>query len=714
MDRQIEDLKAALAGCYTIDRELGHGGMATVYLAEDVKHHRKVALKVLRPELTATLAAERFLREIEIVAGLTHPNILPLYDSGEADGFLYYVMPYVEGETLRELLDRKNQLPLEEALRIASEVASALAVAHERGIVHRDVKPENILLESGHAVVADFGIARAISAAGGEHLTETGIAVGTPLYMSPEQAYGEEQVDNRSDLYSLGCVLYEMLVGQPPFTGANARAIIARHLVDAVPPIRTVRPDVPPDTARAVRKALAKAAADRQATLSDFAKALVPGTAGQEEAAIKSIAALPFANMSANPEDEYLSDGLTEEIINALTKVEGLHVVSRTSAFAFKGRHEDVRAIGEQLNVSSVLEGSVRRAGSQLRVTAQLVSTADGYHLWSERYDREMEDVFAIQDEIAEAITAALRVILTEDEKRAIAKVRTANVTAYEYYLRGRQFFHQVRKKKLKYARQMFERAIEIDPEYALAYAGLADVCSYLHHHYPGEQGNLEQADTASARALELDPESPEAHAARGFAVWQLGRNEEAREEFEAAIRLDPKQFEARYFYARACLQQGQPEKAARLFEEASQVRDDYQASFFSAQSYAALGRAADAEAAYRRALQAAQAHLELNPDDPRAATMCAVALCRLGDRAGGLEWAETALATDPNDAGVRYNVGCLYSLEGDIDKAIDCLEQAIRAGFGRVDWFEHDPDLDPLREHPRFKALIESLRRDS
>jgi serine/threonine protein kinase/Flp pilus assembly protein TadD len=710
VNTKLDDLKAALSNRYAIERELGHGGMAAVYLAEDPKHHRKVAVKVLKPELTATLAAERFLREIEIVASLTHPHIMPLYDSGNASGFLYFVMPYVEGETLRDRLTRERQLPVEEAVRIAGEVADALATAHEQDVIHRDVKPANILLEAGHAVVADFGVARAVSAAGGEELTETGLAVGTPTYMSPEQAYGEEDIDSRSDLYSLGCVLYEMLVGQPPFVGPNTRAIIARHLVDPVPPIRTVRPDVPQNVARSVRRALAKSAADRFAKLTHFAAALVEEEAEPDEATTESIAVLPFANMSASAEDEYLSDGITEEIINALTKVENLQVVSRTSSFAFKCKSQDVRAIGEQLNVSSVLEGSVRRAGDKLRITAQLINTADGYHLWSERYDREMEDVFAIQDEIAEAITLALRVILTEDEKRAISKAPTANVDAYEYYLRGRQFFHQSRRKSLEYARQMFLRAIEVDPKYALAYAGVADCNSMLHMYYPATKVDLSEADAASLKALELDPQLADAHAARGFALWQMGQDEEAEREFEIAMKLDANQFEARYFYARSCFSKGALEKAARLFEDAARAREDYQACFFAAQSLAALGRKAEAENAYCRALEVARKHLELNPDDPRAATMCAVSWCRLGQQEKGLEWAERALAIDPDDAGVRYNVACLYALEGKANRAITCLENAIQVGFGNKNWIEHDPDLDSLRGYPRFQTLIEKM----
>lgn len=424
----------------------------------------------------------------------------------------------------------------------------------------------------------------------------------------------------------------------------------------------------------------------------------------------KSIAVLPFANLGEDPDNEYLSDGITEEAINALTRIEGLSVVSRTSAFAYKGRSEDVRKIGRELGVEAVLEGSVQVVGSRLRVTTQLVDVAGGFHLWSERFDRQMEDVFAIEDEIAENVAGALRIFLREDERRALAKLPTSSVRAYEYFLRGRQFLHQSRKKSLEYAREMFRRAIEADPKYALAYAGVANASALIHMYYPTSEGNLEQADQASLKALELDPELADAHAARGFALSMMKRFDEAEEEFKTAIDLDPKLFEARYFYARTCFQQGKLAEAAHLFEAASQVAEDYQSAFFAAQAHEAMGNQEEAEARYQRALQVAEKHMDLNPDDPRAATMRAVSLCRLGQLEEGLHWAEQALAIDSEDAGVRYNVACLYALEGEKEKAIDCLEDAIRVGFGNRGWIEHDPDLAALRDHPRFQALLENI----
>ncbi len=422
------------------------------------------------------------------------------------------------------------------------------------------------------------------------------------------------------------------------------------------------------------------------------------------------IVVLPFANLSQNAEDEYLSDGICEEITNQLARMEGLRIVARTSAFAYKGKAMDVRAIGREVGAGAVLEGSVQRSGDRLRITTQLVEVATGYHLWSERFDREMKDVFDIEDEIAANVVQAVRGILNAAEREALAKNPTHDVRAYEFYLRGRQFFRQSRRKSLEYARQMFERAVEVDPGFALAWAGIADAISLTDMYYPSSGADLARADEASARALELDPQLAEAHGARGFALLQLRRLDEAEREFKAAIELDPSQFEARYFYARACFAQGRLEEAAGLFQEAAAVREDYQATFFAAQALEALGRDGDAADGYREALTVAEKHMELNPDDPRAATMRAVSHCRSGDRAAGLRWAERALEIDPHDAGVRYNVACLYSLEEQPDKAIECLEKAMDAGFGHRDWIEQDPDLDPLRDLPRFLELLDRL----
>src|SRR5438132_1282496 len=388
--------------------------MATVYLANDRNLGRQVALKVLHAELATAVGVERFLREIGTAAGLNHPLILALHDSGEAGDLPFYTMPYVEGEeTLRRRLNRERQPSIEDAVAVTCDVAEALAYAHSRGVVHRDIKPENILFSAGRAVVADFGIARALTVARIEPLTGIGAMIGTPAYMSPEQVAGDAALDGRSDQYSLACVLYEMLAGRPPFDGPTVQAVLARLSIELPAPIRTARPSVPIAMEAAVLKALAKVPADRFATIAQFADALrawddAPAVAADAE----SIAVLPFANLSADPGFEYLSDGIAEDIINALAQLPGLRVAARTSSFAFRARAVELAEVGAKLKVAMVLEGSVRKAGNRLRVTAQLVKVGDGDHLWSERYDRDMTDIFAIQDEIAKAIAERLKVTL--------------------------------------------------------------------------------------------------------------------------------------------------------------------------------------------------------------------------------------------------------------------------------------------------------------
>jgi serine/threonine-protein kinase len=523
--------------------------MAIVYLAQDRKHHRQVAIKVLKPELAASLGAERFLREIETAARLNHPHILALHDSGKADDLLYYVMPYVEGDSLRGRLERERQISLSDALAITREVADALCYAHSHDVVHRDIKPENILFQAGHAVVSDFGIARAINTAGGDRLTGTRVQIGTPGYMSPEQSESNAEIDGRSDTYSLACVLYEMLAGEPPFLGKSAQTILARQLLEPVPPLRTVRDRVPHEVERAIQRALARTPADRFTTAAQFAEALFTrDTATTDAGDDDSIAVLPFANLSPDPDTEYFSDGITEEIINALAQLPGLHVASRTSSFAFRGKATDLAEVGAKLKVATVLEGSVRKAGSQLRVTAQLIKVADGYHLWSERYDREMTDVFAIQDEIGRAIADRLQVTLGATPGRALVTAATANLDAYHLYLKGRYCWAQ-RGLALQQAVECFGQALALDPNYALAHAGLADACTLLAE-YGMVPPNviLPKVRAAIQRALELAPDLAEAHCALGELKFVFDWDwPEASRYLRRAIELNPRYVAAHY-----------------------------------------------------------------------------------------------------------------------------------------------------------------------
>jgi serine/threonine protein kinase/tetratricopeptide (TPR) repeat protein len=716
-----DKLRDSLSGTYTIDRELGRGGMATVFLAQDTKHERVVAIKVLHPDLAASLGTDRFLREIKLAARLNHPHILPLFDSGEADGFLYYVMPYVEGETLRERLDRDRQLPIQEAVHHAQAIASALDYAHRQGIVHRDIKPENVMLYEGMATVMDFGIAKAVSAAGSETLTQTGMMIGTPAYVSPEQAAGEINLDGRSDQYSLACMLYEMVAGERPFSGNTPQSIMAKRFTETPKSLQTLRSSVPANVEWAVSKAMSTESTDRFNTSAMFALALMSdkmstptdtGTLPKSAmSAAKSVAVLPFANMSADPENEYFADGMAEEIINALSRIQSLRVASRTSSFAFKGKNEDIGEIGRKLKVSTVLEGGVRKMGNRLRITAELVNVADGYHLWSERYDRDIEDVFAIQDEISQAIVKALRVILSEGEKKAIEKKPQTNIQAYDYYLRGRQFFHQLRRRSLEYARQMFNKAIELDPDYALAYTGVADSSSLLYTYFDARDFNLRQADKASKKALELSPELAEAHVSRGIVTSLTHQFAEAEQAFEKAMKLEPKMFEAAYWYGMALQAEGRFEDAVKMFDRASTLRpEDYQSAHFLGQAYRSLGKHEDEVAHLRRGLSLMEGSLELNPDDARAANLAAGVFASLGEAEPALKYAERSLAIDPEDPMLLYNVACTYASLGRIDQAISCLERAVEKGFGHREWIDNDPDLAPLRDNPRYKDIVDAI----
>jgi serine/threonine protein kinase/Flp pilus assembly protein TadD len=717
----IERLRDVLAQSYTIDRELGRGGMSAVFLAQDVKHRRAVAIKVLHPELAASMGAERFLQEIEVAARLSHPHILPLFDSGSADDLLYYVMPYVEGESLRERLDREQKLPIDEAVHHARSIASAIDYASRQGIVHRDIKPENIMLYEGEAMVMDFGIAKAASAIGAETLTQTGMVVGTPAYVSPEQAAGETNLDGRSDQYSLACVLYEMITGERPFAGASPAALMSKRFSETPRPLRDLRAGVPDAVERAIAKAMALEPGGRFVTAGHFAQALVSGnmsTPSQTIAlpsvvsAAKSVAVLPFTHMSSEADDEYFTDGMAEEIINALSKIQSLRVASRTSSFAFKGKNEDIGEIGKRLKVSTVLEGSVRKAGTRLRITAQLINVADGYQLWSERYDREMQDVFEIQDDISQAIVKALRVILSEGEKQQIEKVRGAvNLEAYEYYLRGRQSFHQMRRRSLDHARQMFDKAIGTDPGYALAYAALSLYYSEVYGRFDARDFNLRQAEAASSKALELDPDLAEAHLARGMAVSLSKRFDEARAEFERAIALDPKNFDALIWYGRNEFSHGLYEHAIQLFERASAVQpENYLPGKFIAQSLRSLGREADAIEVTRRYIVLVERYLDLHPEDSRALMTAAALYATVDDPQRASEFANRAMAVDPDDPRMLYNAACMLSCSDKIPEALDALERSVANGWGDKSWLEHDSDLDPLREEPRYKALVAAM----
>ena len=481
----LDSLREALADRYAVQRELGRGGMATVFLAEDLKHHRSVAIKLLHAELAAALGTERFLREIEIAARLTHPNILPLHDSGEAGGLLYYVMPYVDGESLRSHLAREGPLPLDRALEIAREVASALGYAHEHGVVHRDIKPENVLLESGHAVVADFGVARAVWELAGDRLTETGIAVGSPAYMSPEQAGAEERLDGRSDIYALGCVLYEMLVGEPPFTGPTPRAVAAKHLRQSVPSARITRPGVPAAVDRVIRTALAKVPADRFSDAAHFAAALAacagqPGRrlaprrwtgvvvaaaltvavgrwawarwSGSPSLPVPAarldpthVAVLYFDDLSEGRTLRHVAGGLTEDLIDQLGQVDALRVISSSGVAAYRERSVPLDSIARTLGVGTIVTGSVGRSADRLRVAVRLIDAANGNQLRSQTLERPWGDLFVLRDAVAQQVSRFLREELGQEVQLRQRRAATGSVAAWELVQRAQRQWDDAR-----------------------------------------------------------------------------------------------------------------------------------------------------------------------------------------------------------------------------------------------------------------------------
>ena len=563
---------------FSVQREIGRGGMATVYLAQDHKHDRLVAIKVLRAELAATVSAERFLREIRTIARLQHPHILPLHDSGEFNDLLYYVMPYVQGESLRARMARGPRIELDEALRITMEVADALAEAHANQVVHRDIKPENILLSGGHALVADFGIARALSSAEDDTLTMAGLVVGTPAYMAPEQITAERSIDGRADIYALACILYEMLAGAPPFAGGSIQEMMAKHTLAPAPHLRELRPDVPEFVDRALRKAMAKQPGDRFPDAKAFGQALAQAnvttapwgrrsriiafavaavvvavvgysifrTTGPVEAPVvdqaPSIAVLALRTVGGNQGDDALAEGISEEIAATIGRLPGMSVKAPRSAFSFKGKNLAVRDIGAALGVRYLVDGSFQRVENQMRVRVQLVAAANDSIIWSNEYDRPFGDVFAMQDEIARGIANELQVYLGAASSGALARRSTVNPEAHALYLNGRYLFERRDSSSLRKAREYFEQAIAKDSGFALAYAGLSD--SYSHaatFGYERARESMPRARTFALRALELDSSLVEAHSSLAFiSLFYDYDFAAAGREFAKALTLNP------------------------------------------------------------------------------------------------------------------------------------------------------------------------------
>jgi non-specific serine/threonine protein kinase len=705
-------------GPYVVVAPLGAGGMGEVYRARDPRLGREVAVKVLPAALAGDpVRLERFATEARAAAALNHPNILSVHDVS-AEGAPFVVFELLEGETLRE---RAGQISPRQAVDYAGQIARGLAAAHDKGVTHRDLKPDNVFVTNdGQVKILDFGLARlaeapaasALSALPTREQTAPGTVLGTSGYMAPEQVRGVP-ADHRADIFALGVLLYEMLTGQRAFQRLSTADTQAAVLRDDPPPAPPSRP-LAPALDRLVRRCLAKRPEDRFQSARDllFAlEAVAPGSdpgAAPAESSVPSIAVLPFVDMSPGRDQDYFCEGLADELINALTRLRGVRVTARTSSFQFRDASLDVRTIAERLKVKTVLEGSVRKAGDRLRIMVQLIEAEGGYHLWSERYDRELKDVFAIQEEIAESVARALSLVLSKQERDVLQRRPTSSPEAYESYLKGRRCLARL-STDLRFAAPHLRRAIELDPRFALAWAGLAEAGFWLYSWWGARPDDLRQADEASRRALELAPELAEVHVARGAALMLSRRYDEATSEFEAATRLNPRLWDAFYLFGRMRFEQGAFDAAEALWKRGIEVRpDDYQLPIMIAMIYRRQGRKADKEATLRQGVEVARKHLEANPDDTRAMYLSAGALTDLGQREESRALLDRALQLAPNDPSVLYNAACVHSIAGDRERALAALSACLQGGWGNPEWIAQDPDFDTIRDDPRFAALLE------
>ena len=751
MTDSLARLPEVLADRYRVERELGAGGMATVYLAHDLRHARDVAIKVLHAELAQSLGRDRFVREIRIAARLNHPHILPLYDSGESDGLLYYVMPVMQGQTLRDRLRHERSLRVDEAVRITSEVADALDYAHRHDVVHRDIKPENILLHEGHAIVADFGIGKAIVAAAESTATFTqiGVTVGTPAYMSPEQASGDT-IDGRSDLFALGCVLYEMLTGEVAFSAASAPATIAKRFIYSPPPVSAARDDVSREIDETVVRLLEKSPDARFSSGAQVVTTLRASTAVSGPRAVatrpagvttaKSIAVLPFTNMSADAENEFFSDGLTEELITDLSGVQALRVTSRNSSMQFKATTKTPREIGRALDVRYLLTGSVRKAGSALRITAQLIDAEADAPLWAEKYSGTMDDVFDVQERVSRSIVEALQVKLTTSEDVRLAARPIQNARAFELYLEARAEMRRYGA-SLDRARMLLDRAVEIEGESP----PLRAMRAFLEFSKVrgGTAGDLRPLDTAESEAralIQLVPDAPYGHALLGFVGYERGQLKEAARHLTKAMELDPADPDVLFFLAITLQAAGQIEPARELAARfyAADPLSPFAAMLVSVAEWFA-GRAGNR-------IEAIEAALEMDPQNPiirwalgytyalsgrtddavkHAAWMLehaptlpyTIQLASLldgvhGRRAEALAALES-LGSSVLDAHMKFHLSESYAMAGDTARALELLEWAVDHGFYTHEFFaKWCVFLEPLRGMPEFDRIIAKAAR--
>jgi serine/threonine protein kinase/tetratricopeptide (TPR) repeat protein len=723
---------------YRITSKLGSGGMGVVYEAEDTKLGRHVALKFLPQELAQdTTSLERFQREARAASALNHPGICTVYAIDQHEGQQFIAMELLEGETLAERI-RKGPFELSALLDLGIQIADALESAHAKGIVHRDLKPANVFVNTrGQAKILDFGLAkieRARSVTGSEHseaptavqpneLTSAGTTLGTVSYMSPEQARGQ-LTDARTDLFSLGTVLYQMATGTLPFQGETSAVVFEAILNREPPPVNQLNPSLPTELARILSKALEKDRTLRCQTATELKTDLLrlkrdtdsggrraaelsdsrPGATGKTE---KSVAVLYFENLSGQKEDEYFRDGITEDIITELSKIKTLKVFPRPTILPFRDRPVTAQQVGRELNAAFVLGGSLRRAGTRLRINAQLMDARTDFPVWSERYDREMQDVFELQDEIARKIAEALRVTLTPQEQEAIAAKPTENLHAYDLYLRGKSYARRHTRQDLQFALQLFENAVTQDARFALAHAATANVCAQYYYHYERVPGWLERAVAASQRASALGRDLPEVRVAEAWILYAEGSYDEAVQRVRQAIERRPDCEGAYYLLGRGLFAAGRFQEVAEIAELAVQNSgDDYNSYVPIINALGALGKEEMRASFRQRRVLALENHLEMVPEDARARVLLASSYAELQRPEDALREMQFATGLRPNDGNVLYNCACIHCKLGRKQDALAALRRAWDAGWKDPVWTRRDPDLALLHGDPEFERL--------
>lgn len=716
---------------YRVKSKLGSGGMGVVYEAEDTSLGRNVALKFLPEEMAQdAMLLERFQREARAASALNHPAICTVYAIDQHEGQHFIAMELLEGETLAERI-RRGAFDIARLLDVGIQLADALESAHAKGIVHRDVKPANIFINTrGQAKILDFGLAKidrgpsTNNQSGGptamrDDLTKAGTAIGTVSYMSPEQARAQ-LTDARTDIFSLGAVLYQMATGTLPFQGDTSAVIFDNILNHDPAPAHQINPELPAELTRLLGKALEKDRTLRYQSSTDLKTDLlrlkrdvdsggrrVSESSESRKAAAtqKSIAVLYFENLSGVKEDEYLRDGITEDIVTELSKIKGLQIFSRATVLAYRDKTVTPATIGQQINAAYVLTGSLRRAGARIRINAQLVDTHTDFPLWSERYDREMKDVFEVQDEIARRIAEALRITLTPQEQEALATKPTENLQAYDVYLRGRSYARRLTRQDLEFALQMFENAVTLDHQFALAHAAIANACAQYHNLYERNSKWIDRATAASERASALGKDDAEVLVAEAWVLYMKEQYLEAERRARQAIAKKPDAESAYYLLGRALFAAGRYQEVVDMGDDAIRHSgDNYNIYVPLLNALGALGKNVDN--ARQQRVQVLEAQLSKVPEDARARVLLAgdyAAMNRIDD---ATREANMAMALRPNDALVMYNVCCAFCTLGKKDEAMSSLRKAYDAGFRDADWTRRDPDLALIRDDPEFERM--------